>query len=120
MSKSAGYCWAHLSHNTGLLLLCEVAAKPFYEQKWANYDADQGCKDADALYVLLSSRAAQLLTYMTAPRRVLAARSRAHGKTQATLSATPSSRAFTCLRDPLLTSRTRMHPSSTTRWVASV
>ena len=44
MSKSANYCYAHLSHNTGLLLLCEVAAKPFHELKDADYDADKGCK----------------------------------------------------------------------------
>ncbi|KAK7688276.1 hypothetical protein QCA50_008646 [Cerrena zonata] len=49
MSKSANYCYAHLSDNTGLLLLCEVAAAPFYEQKNANYDADRECKDAGAL-----------------------------------------------------------------------
>ncbi|KAJ3533877.1 hypothetical protein NM688_g7220 [Phlebia brevispora] len=48
MSKSANYCYAHLSHNTGLLLLCEVAAKPFFEQIGANYDADRACKAAGA------------------------------------------------------------------------
>lgn len=48
MSKSANYCYAHLSQNTGLLLLCEVAAQPFYEKKDAEYDADQGCKKAHA------------------------------------------------------------------------
>lgn len=30
-----------LSDNTGILLLCEVAAKPFYERLDAEYDADQ-------------------------------------------------------------------------------
>ena len=35
-----------LSDNTGLLLLCEVLAKPFYEQHQANYNADQDCKKA--------------------------------------------------------------------------
>ncbi|KAJ7924472.1 poly polymerase catalytic domain-containing protein [Mycena leptocephala] len=44
MSKSAGYCYSHLSHDTGLLLLCEVAAKPFYELTNAEYNADKGCK----------------------------------------------------------------------------
>ncbi|KAI9062258.1 PARP-domain-containing protein [Trametes sanguinea] len=48
MSKSANYCHAYLSDNTGLLLLCEVAAKPFYEQYQANYHADQDCKKAGA------------------------------------------------------------------------
>lgn len=48
MSKSANYCYAHLSDNTGLLLLCEVAAKPFYERVHAEYNADQGCKAAGA------------------------------------------------------------------------
>ncbi|KAI0353197.1 PARP-domain-containing protein [Trametes cingulata] len=48
MSKSANYCHAYLSDNTGLLLLCEVAAKPFYEQHQANYNADQDCKKAGA------------------------------------------------------------------------
>ncbi|KAJ7748474.1 poly polymerase catalytic domain-containing protein [Mycena maculata] len=45
MSKSAGYCYSHMSGNTGLLLLCEVAAKPFYERTDAEYDADKGCKN---------------------------------------------------------------------------
>ncbi|KAL4247742.1 Poly [ADP-ribose] polymerase [Abortiporus biennis] len=49
MSKSANYCHAYLSDNTGLLLLCEVAAKPFLEQKDANYYADETCKNAKAL-----------------------------------------------------------------------
>ncbi|CDO69839.1 hypothetical protein BN946_scf184803.g37 [Trametes cinnabarina] len=37
-----------LSDNTGLLLLCEVAAKPFYEQYQANYNAAEDCKKAGA------------------------------------------------------------------------
>ncbi|KAJ7293875.1 poly polymerase catalytic domain-containing protein [Mycena rebaudengoi] len=44
ISKSAGYCYPHLSDNTGLLLLCEAVAKPFYERTTAEYDADKGCK----------------------------------------------------------------------------
>ncbi|KAI0820615.1 poly polymerase catalytic domain-containing protein [Trametes gibbosa] len=48
MSKSANYCHAYLSGNTGLLLLCEVAAKPFFEQHQANYDADAESKKAGA------------------------------------------------------------------------
>ncbi|KAJ7480106.1 poly polymerase catalytic domain-containing protein [Mycena galericulata] len=44
MSKSAGYCYPSMSRNIGLLLLCEVAAKPFYERTQAEYDADKGCK----------------------------------------------------------------------------
>ncbi|KAG6837207.1 hypothetical protein H0H93_013075 [Arthromyces matolae] len=44
MSKSANYCYAHLSNNTGLLLLCEVAVKPFHELTHASYNADQECK----------------------------------------------------------------------------
>ena len=51
MSKSANYCYAHLSDQTGLLLLCEVAAAPFYEKTGADYYADQGCKSAGARYV---------------------------------------------------------------------
>ncbi|KAI0321004.1 PARP-domain-containing protein [Amylostereum chailletii] len=46
VSKSAGYCHAQLSNNTGLLLLCEVAARPTFEQYSANYQADQDCKRA--------------------------------------------------------------------------
>lgn len=34
-----------LSDSVGLLLLCEVAAKPFHEETNANYNADQTCKD---------------------------------------------------------------------------
>ncbi|KAH9913415.1 PARP-domain-containing protein [Fomitopsis serialis] len=48
MSKSANYCHAYLSDNTGILLLCEVAAKPFYEQFDANHNVDQDCKKAGA------------------------------------------------------------------------
>ncbi|TFK76676.1 PARP-domain-containing protein [Pluteus cervinus] len=48
MSKSANYCYASLSDNTGLLLLCDVAVKPFYELNDSQYDADQGCKRARA------------------------------------------------------------------------
>ncbi|THH00346.1 hypothetical protein EW026_g2179 [Hermanssonia centrifuga] len=48
MSKSANYCYSYLSENTGLLLLCEVAAQPFYERKNAEYNADVGCKAAGA------------------------------------------------------------------------
>ena len=51
MSKSANYCHSYLSDDTGLLLLCEVAAAPFFEQKDANYDADRDSKKAGALYV---------------------------------------------------------------------
>jgi hypothetical protein len=35
MSKSAGYCYPYLSKGVGILLLCEVAAKPFYERTHA-------------------------------------------------------------------------------------
>ncbi|KAF8887759.1 PARP-domain-containing protein [Infundibulicybe gibba] len=49
MSKSAGYCHSHLSNRTGLLLLCEVAAKPFYERTDAQYDADRYCKSEQKL-----------------------------------------------------------------------
>ncbi|KAK0464174.1 PARP-domain-containing protein [Armillaria novae-zelandiae] len=43
-ADSAGYCYPGLSNNTGILLLCEVAAKPFYERNDAEYNADQTCK----------------------------------------------------------------------------
>jgi hypothetical protein len=33
-----------LSGSVGLLLLCEVAAKPFHEESYANYSADQTCR----------------------------------------------------------------------------
>ncbi|KAJ7596840.1 poly polymerase catalytic domain-containing protein [Mycena floridula] len=46
MSKSANYCFASMSNNMGVLLLCEVAAKPFHELTDADYHADQGCKAA--------------------------------------------------------------------------
>jgi len=41
-----------LSDNIGLLLLCEVAAKPFYEQLKANYTADEDCKADKKLFVI--------------------------------------------------------------------
>ncbi|GJE89219.1 PARP-domain-containing protein [Phanerochaete sordida] len=49
MSKSANYCYAHLSGGMGLLLLCEVAAQPFYARTGAEYNADVGCRAAGAL-----------------------------------------------------------------------
>ena len=66
MSKSANYCHSqydnfpsshvsvayHLcsaSDGIGIMLLCEVAAKPFFEQVQANYYADNDCKKAQAL-----------------------------------------------------------------------
>lgn len=48
-SKSLGYTHHHLSENTGLLLLCEVATEPVLELHGAAYDADQQCKKANAL-----------------------------------------------------------------------
>jgi hypothetical protein len=51
MSKSANYCYAGLSQNTGLVLLAEVAARPHYELCNAKYDADVDCKAKKALYV---------------------------------------------------------------------
>ncbi|OAX43641.1 PARP-domain-containing protein [Rhizopogon vinicolor AM-OR11-026] len=44
MSKSANYCFADLSDRVGVLLLCEVAVKPFLEMNNENYNADQDCK----------------------------------------------------------------------------
>ncbi|KAG5642504.1 hypothetical protein DXG03_002701 [Asterophora parasitica] len=49
MSKSANYCYSHLSDGTGLLLLCEVAAKPFLELNDASYEADKLCKSKKKL-----------------------------------------------------------------------
>ncbi|KAF8174472.1 PARP-domain-containing protein [Mycena galopus ATCC 62051] len=46
VSKSFNYCHSYLSNDTGLLLLCEVVARPFYEQKDANYQADLDCAKA--------------------------------------------------------------------------
>ncbi|TFY57593.1 hypothetical protein EVG20_g8485 [Dentipellis fragilis] len=46
VSKSANYCYTNLSHGLGLLLLCEVAAQPFFEQYDANYNAADECKAA--------------------------------------------------------------------------
>lgn len=55
MSKSANYCYAGLSQNTGLLLLAEVAVAPFNELTHAKYDADVDCKANNKLYVALLS-----------------------------------------------------------------
>ncbi|KAG8766898.1 hypothetical protein FRC15_006018, partial [Serendipita sp. 397] len=49
MSKSANYCHSHSSNNVGILLLCEVAAKPFFEQINANYHAHTECGQAGKL-----------------------------------------------------------------------
>lgn len=44
-----------LSGSTGLLLLCEIAAKPFHEETYANYNADQTCKANKKLYMFPTS-----------------------------------------------------------------
>ncbi|KAG1865517.1 poly polymerase catalytic domain-containing protein [Suillus subalutaceus] len=49
MSKSAGYCYASLSNQIGVLLLCEVAVKPFLEMNDANYTANEDCKKSKKL-----------------------------------------------------------------------
>jgi poly [ADP-ribose] polymerase len=49
MSKSVNYCHTYLSDGVGVLLLCEVAAKPLYELKDANYNAAEECKAAAKL-----------------------------------------------------------------------
>ncbi|KAG0699742.1 poly polymerase catalytic domain-containing protein [Suillus ampliporus] len=49
MSKSANYCYASLSNQIGVLLLCEVAVKPFLEMNNANYNADEDCKKSKKL-----------------------------------------------------------------------
>ncbi|PVG00709.1 PARP-domain-containing protein [Serendipita vermifera] len=49
MSKSANYCHAYSSQGVGILLLCEVAAKPFFEQFGSNYNAHTECGQAGKL-----------------------------------------------------------------------
>ncbi|KAJ6574326.1 PARP-domain-containing protein [Mycena capillaripes] len=46
VSKSFNYCHSSLSNDTGLLLLCEVAAGPFFEQQKSNYTAEVDCASA--------------------------------------------------------------------------
>lgn len=46
-SKSAGYCCAHSSNGTGLLLLCEAQiGNPMYELTDASYSASEDCRKA--------------------------------------------------------------------------
>ncbi|KAK7688213.1 hypothetical protein QCA50_008583 [Cerrena zonata] len=49
MYKSTKFCHASLSDNTALLLLCEVAAKPFFEQIHENINAEIECRAMKAL-----------------------------------------------------------------------
>ncbi|KAJ3001242.1 hypothetical protein NUW54_g6555 [Trametes sanguinea] len=49
MYKSAKFCHADVGDKTGLLLLCDVASKPFYEQYQENLRAAEECKEAGAL-----------------------------------------------------------------------
>ncbi|KDQ10244.1 hypothetical protein BOTBODRAFT_136978 [Botryobasidium botryosum FD-172 SS1] len=49
MSKSYNYCYASSSGNIGILLLCDVAAKPCYELFDSSYEADAECKAAGKL-----------------------------------------------------------------------
>ena len=45
-SKSANYCYADMSGNTGLLLLCEVElGKPMQEMLWGNSKAAETAKE---------------------------------------------------------------------------
>ncbi|KAH7104705.1 PARP-domain-containing protein, partial [Auriculariales sp. MPI-PUGE-AT-0066] len=44
MSKSANYCYSHLSDNIGVMLLCEAAIDPVLELFHANYHAAEECK----------------------------------------------------------------------------
>ncbi|KIO19815.1 hypothetical protein M407DRAFT_222126 [Tulasnella calospora MUT 4182] len=48
-TKSLGYTHYHLSDQTGLLLLCEVATAPMLELKDADYNAGDRCKAANTL-----------------------------------------------------------------------
>ncbi|KAL5534672.1 hypothetical protein ACEPAG_1136 [Sanghuangporus baumii] len=49
MSKSYNYCYPDTSGNIGILLLCDVAAKPCHEMLNACYNADEECKKAGKL-----------------------------------------------------------------------
>ncbi|EPQ61114.1 PARP-domain-containing protein, partial [Gloeophyllum trabeum ATCC 11539] len=51
-ADSAGYCYTHLSNGVGILLLCEVAVKPFFEQYGANSNAAEECKAEGKLCTL--------------------------------------------------------------------
>ena len=53
ISQSVNYCHTYLSDGVGVLLLCEVAAKPLYELKSANYNAGDECKAASKLWEYL-------------------------------------------------------------------
>ncbi|KAG9126988.1 Isocitrate dehydrogenase [NADP], mitochondrial precursor (Oxalosuccinate decarboxylase) [Ceratobasidium sp. 392] len=48
-SKSANYCHSRQSKNIGILLLCEIAAKPYHELLNADYYADQTSKNNNAI-----------------------------------------------------------------------
>ncbi|KAG8729011.1 hypothetical protein FRC12_021326 [Ceratobasidium sp. 428] len=48
-SKSANYCHSRQSKNIGILLLCEIAAKPYHELLNADYHADQTSKNNNAI-----------------------------------------------------------------------
>lgn len=64
----------------GLLLLCEAAVKPFHERTEADYNADEACKGAKALWVNLSSMpCGRQLTFLPYPRAT-----KGVGKTQPT------------------------------------
>ncbi|KAF9014771.1 PARP-domain-containing protein [Hymenopellis radicata] len=44
-NRSSGFNFCRLSENKGVLLLCEVAAKPFYHKKHGSFNADAECKE---------------------------------------------------------------------------
>jgi len=50
VSKSANYCWPHLSDNTGLLLLCEAQlGTPMYESQDSDYYAAKTSRNMGAI-----------------------------------------------------------------------
>ncbi|THH11380.1 hypothetical protein EW145_g694 [Phellinidium pouzarii] len=48
-ADSYNYCYAQSSGNIGILLLCDVAAKPCHELLSGNYNANEECKAANKL-----------------------------------------------------------------------
>jgi len=86
-----------MSHGIGVMLLCEVAVRPFFEQNHANYHADNDCKKAQALYVAFLSLFCALGRQQTGPRP---SENRRH---QPQLRILEFSRVFGSLLTPIMT-----------------
>ena len=108
-----------LSNDTGLLLLCEVAAKPFYEQNNANYNADADCKANVKRHVLFDTYVIIIYDRSLGARKDLGEYSQSNGKMRVSLSIILPLMAVICLMDQGSPLPIQIYICSITRFVPS-